>query len=276
MKLIKISSLAALLLLVSYTANAQSYINVGIGYGAPALRELVAVDYHSTSNTTYTGVYSSYGAGLQPELTFGYKFNPNFGMEFGYGYLFGSKIVSDIHDEQGPNTETGTNESWARMHRVMIGARVTASEGAWQPYMRVGMSVGMGGTVFSETETTTTGPSFNSSFHRVDEYSGGVAVGFTGGLGIHYHISDMFAIYGEANMIAQNYSPKRGLITTYDVDGQDQLGSMTIRDKETEYVDEYTTVNPPNDGQPDQDLKFYLPMSSIGVTVGMHFYFGGH
>jgi hypothetical protein len=276
MKHIKTITIAALAVLLSHTAYSQSYINVGIGYGAPALRELVAVDYDNDgTNQTYTGIYSSLGQGLQPSLTFGWKFNPNIGMEFGYGYLLGSKITNNIHDVQGANTETGTDEMWARMHQIMIGGRVTASEGSWQPYMRIGALIGIGGQVFDEYETTTTGPAFTSTYHRIEEYNQGVAFGFTGGLGVHYHMSDMFAIYIEANMNGQNYSPNHSIITTLDVDGVDQLGNMSIRDKETEYVKEYTTVNPPNDGVPDKALRFYLPMSSIGVAVGMHFYFGG-
>lgn len=274
MRILKITSVAALALLLSHTSTAQVYVNVGVGYGAPALRELLVIDYDETDNsTTYTGIYSSLGSGLQPSIAFGYKFNPNVGLEFGYGYLFGTKVVGDINDASSPNVETGTQEMWARMHQFMIGARVTASEGSWQPYMRVGMGFGVGGRVFSETETTTTGPSFSTSYHSIEEYDGGVAFGFTGGLGIHYHMSDMFAIFGEASMVAQNWSPNHSEITKLDVDGQDQLGQMTIRQKETEYVKEYTAVSPPNDGQPDQDLRFFLPMSSIGLTVGVHFYF---
>ncbi len=274
---LKTITIAALGVLLSHSAYSQTYINVGIGYGAPALRELIAVEYDDNGNTaTYKGIYSSLGQGFNPNVTFGWKFNPNVGMEFGYGYLLGSKITSDIRDASGPNVETGTQEMWARMHQFMIGGRVTASEGAWQPYMRVGVLIGVGGQVFSEMETTTTGPSFNSSYHRVEEFNQGVAFGFTGGLGIHYHLSDMFGLYAEATMNAQNYSPNHSIITKLDVDGQDQLAGMNIRQKETEYVTEFTTQNPQNDGQPDQDLRFFLPMSSIGVSVGMHFYFGAH
>jgi hypothetical protein len=277
MRLIKITSLAALSLLFSHTSNAQVYINAGIGYGAPALREMLVVDYNETDNSeTYAGVYSSLGQGFQPHIAFGYKFNPNVGLEFGYGYLLGGKVKGEINDASSPNVETGTQEMWARMHQFMIGARVTASEGSFQPYMRIGMAFGVGGRIYNETETTTSGPAFSSSYHMMEEYYGGLAFGFTGGLGVHYHTSDMFAIFLEASMVAQNYSPNNSEITTLDVDGQDQLGSMTIRQKETEYVKEYTVTGPPNDGQPDQDLRFFLPMSSIGLTAGVHFYFGGN
>lgn len=276
MKLLKITLISVLALTISSSAKAQIYINVGVGYGLPAFRNLVAVEYSSTpSSDTYTGVYSSYGKGLQPELTLGYKLNPHFGLELGYGFLIGSKIVADINDGSTTGfTEAGEQELSARMSRIIVGGRVLFGEGDVHPHMRMGLVLGMGAKITETTSTTTTGPSFNSTFERTDEYTGGVAVGFTGGLGITYHFSDMFGIYFDAGLIAQNYSPQNSVITTYNVDGQDQLGSMTTRQKETEYVDSYTDSGSPNDGAPDQDLKFYLPMSSWGLTVGMHFYFG--
>lgn len=278
MQILKITSLAALTLLLSHTAKAQVYINVGVGYGAPALKELVAVEYNSTqSSDTYTGIYSSLGQGIQPQIAIGYKINPNVGVEVGYGFLMGSKITADINDASNPNfTEVGTQVMQARMQRIIIGTRVAYTEGNIHPYMRMGIVLGMGTQVISETETTTTGPSFSSSYHRIDEYTGGLSIGFTGGLGLTYHLSESFGIFAEAGLTAQNYSPEHGETTTYHIDGQDQLGSMTIRQKQTDYVDEYTVSGPPNDGAPDQDLSFQLPMSSFGLAIGIHLWFGGH
>src|ERR1044072_4971923 len=126
MRLIKITSIAALLLLSAHKADAQVYINLGIGYGAPALRDLVAIDYHSTqSSQTYKGIYSSLGMGFQPDVIIGYKVNPNIGFEVGYGYLIGSRITGEIDDGSSPNVETGTQEISARMSRIMIATRVT-------------------------------------------------------------------------------------------------------------------------------------------------------
>lgn len=276
MRLLKITSFAVLALLFTHTANGQVYVNVGIGYGAPALRDLIAVDYEATqSSETYTGVYSSLGMGFQPDLTLGYKFNENVGLELGYGFLLGSKIVSEVNDASSPNVETGEQRIHARMHRLMLGTKVTAADGDFHPYIRVGFALGVGGKVISEMETTTTGPSFSGAYHSLEEYSGGMAFGFNGGIGFTYHVSDAFGIFVEAAMIAQNYAPAHSELTTLDIDGQDQLGSMTIRQKQTDYVTEYTNPSgPPNDGAPDEDLRFYLPMSSIGIGAGVHFYFG--
>lgn len=277
MQLFKITSIAALALLITHTAKAQVYINVGVGYGAPALRELVLIDYNSTqSSDTYTGIYSSLGQGIQPQITFGYKINPSVALEAAYGFLLGSKITADINDASNPNfTEVGTQELQARMQRVIIGARVAYEEGNIHPYMRMGIVLGLGASVISEVQTTSTGPSFNSSYHRIEEYSGGMSIGFTGGLGLTFHLTDAIGIFAEAGMTAQNYSPDHSELTRYDLDGQDQLSTMNIRQKQTDYVNEYTYTSPPNDGQPDQDLSFHFPMSSFGLAVGVHFWFPG-
>lgn len=277
MRILKLASVAALTLLLSNTAKSQVYINVGLGYGAPALRELVAVEYNSDQNSdTYKGIYSSLGQGFQPHVVVGYKLNPNIGVEIGYGYLLGSKITADINDASNPNfVETGTQEMQARMQRITIGTRVAYTEGHIHPYLRMGIVLGMGTKVISETNTTSTGPAFNSSYHRIEEFSGGLSVGFSGGLGLTYHVSESLGIFAEAGMTAQNYSPDHGVITKYDLDGQDQLGSMNTRQKHTDYVTEYTDNGNSNNDVPDQDLRFHLPMSSFGIAVGIHLWFPG-
>jgi len=276
MKLLKITSLAALALLLSHDANAQVYVNLGVGYNAPAIQQLILVDYNQTSgSTTYKGIYNSLGQGFEPDLTVGYRINPNVGIEIGYGMLLGSKITADIYDASDPNIESGTEIIKARMHRLTLGGRVSYEEGEVHPYLRLGIVVGVGTRVTDEYETTTTGPSFSSSYHRIEEYDGGMAVGFTTGFGLTFHVSETIGFFVEAGLIAQNYSPTHSEITLFDVDGQDQLGSMTIRQKETDYVDEYTATNPSNDGEPRKDLSFYFPASSMGISAGIHFWFPG-
>ena len=278
MRTLKITTIAVFALLLSHSAKAQIYIDLGVGYGAPALRQLVAVEYNSTQNSsTFKGIYSSLGQGIQPQLVVGYKINPNTGIEIGYGFLLGSKISADINDASNPNfTETGTQEMYARMHRLSLGTRVAYTEGNIHPYIRMGIIFGVGAKVISTTETTTTGPSFNETYSREEEYTGGLSIGFTTGLGLRYHISESFGIYLEAGLIAQNYSPAHSEITRFDIDGQDQLGGMTTRQKQTDYVDEFTDSGSPIDGEPDQDLKFHLPMSSWAISAGVHFYFGAN
>ncbi len=276
MKRKNILALTFVTLLLGSTAKAQLYVNAGVGFGAPALRDMLLVDVNeSSSSVTYTGIYSSLGTGFQPGLTLGYKVNPNIGVELGYGYLLGSRIHADIYDASSANIEEGSQEMWARMNQITIGGRVTAAEGPWQPYLCMGIGFGLGGRAYSEIETVTNGPSFNSSYHRIEVFDGGTAFAFTGGLGMNYHMSDRFGIFMEASMVAQQWSPNHSEITTLVIDGQDQLPFMTIRQKETNYVSEYTDPSgPPNDGEPDPDLRFYFPMSSIGIAAGVHFYFG--
>lgn len=277
MKLLKINSLAVIILLSSHTSNAQIYINAGIGYGAPVFKNLLSADYTTTPTSgTYTGQYSSLGRGFQPQLVIGYKINPTAGIELGYGYLIGSKVVKDIEDGSDPDAvEKGTGELWARMSRISLGLRFTQAEGNLNPYMRLGMVLGVGAKVTSETNTTITGPGLNSTFSRKEEFTGGIAVGLSGALGVNYHVSETFGIFFEAGLTAQQYAPQRGLITVYKVDGQDQLGSMNVRQKETEFSEEFTESNPPNDNAPANELKYYWPMSSIDIAVGVHFFFGG-
>ena len=276
MRHLKTTLIAAVTLLFAPVLSAQVYINVGVGYGFPAFPELMDVEYTGTqSSDGYKGIYSSLGQGFQPEITFGYRVNPNTGVELGYGFLMGSKLTTDYNDASDPNAvETGTTEMQARMQRLYLGMRFTRGDENVHPYMRMGVVLGIANKVTEETTGSISGP-FSSSYNRIEEYDGGLAVGFNSGLGITYHFTDMFGIFFEANLTVQNYSPKHSEITTYTINGQDQLGSMTVRQRETDYVDEYTVSGSPNDAQPSQSLKFHVPMSAWGFGAGVHFWFGG-
>jgi hypothetical protein len=72
-----------------------------------------------------------------------------------------------------------------------------------------------------------------------------------------------------------NYSPKKGKVAEWTVDGVDQIPLSTTRDLEWEYVKTLDkTVNIPT-GSPDQVLKETAMLTNVGISIGMKFRFGG-
>ena len=255
--------------------SAQMYIQVGGGYGFPANKELIAWSYKADANTeTYTGEYGTFGKGMDLSLTFGYNLCDNGGVELSYSFLhpLNSQILAATYDDRSDSSiaYTGTDEFGLQMHRIMIGGRFVCGEDNFKPYMRGGIVLGMGGNFshgdykYSQTSSTT------SQTLIFTEYSGGIALGYYAGLGGTYSFSDMIGLYFEAGFVGQKWAPEKSVITRYEVDGQDMLPNMTTRDKETVYLDELTFTNSaPNDNAPDEDLKSYLPMSTIGLNFGV-------
>lgn len=276
MKKLKHILIASAALLIAHSSNAQIYINVGAGYGLAAQRQMVMLETQSTSSSqTDKGIYGSFGAGVLPQLSIGYNINENCGIEANMNYLLGAKISSESNEEIAANwTSMTMQDAWARSFRAGLGFRYSFGEGSMMPYMRSGILFGFGNMITMTSEQTETMSSATTVIKMTQEYDGGTAIGFYGGLGMNYHFSDMVGMFVEIGYIGQNWAPTHSLITEYTVDGQDQLGNMDTRDKETEYLHEVTSSGTPDDTKPDQQLLWYYPMSSWGLNLGVHLYFG--
>lgn len=270
--------LTGVVYLTAQHVNAQLYINPQVGYGLPALKASVGQNFTATtSSTTYDGVRTSLGAGIQPQLFVGYQLIPHFGIEAGYSYLLGAAVESKYDDTSDPlQTVSGSDKWQATMQRVSIGGRVSFEKGKIAPFVRGGVVIGFGAKSVYEFSRTTTSSGSSSTLNRTIEYTGGTAIGFTCGVGLGYQMSEMFAINLEGGFIGQNYSPAHGELTVYEFNGQDQLSNTTVRDRETDFVETLTIDNAPVDtNKPAQALKDYMPMSSWGFSLGVQLKFGG-
>ena len=79
------------------------------------------------------------------------------------------------------------------------------------------------------------------------------------------------AFFSELTMSNLSYSPDKGEITKATYNGRDVLGEIPTREKEIEYVNEYSfnsnTQEP--ESEPAKEPKFNLPFSSAGVGIGI-------
>lgn len=258
-------------------AHAQMYINLGGGFGFPANKELITVSDNITqTNETYTGVYSSLGIGGNGSLILGYMLCENGGLEVGYSYFNSMEVSSRYENSSVPGVnQTGSDEFDAVMNRIYLGGRFTCGENRIKPYMRGGLVLGVGNKIGYGHYRYVQSTSSTQRDERVLEYDGGLAFGYTASIGLNFMFSDNLGMYLEACDIAQRWAPTHSIYTRYDIDGQDQLGNMTTRQKETNYMDEVVVTSSPDDNKPDEDLKMYWPFSSIGIQAGVTFMLGG-
>jgi hypothetical protein len=268
-------------LLVSNVKAQGLYLGIGGGYGFPAAKEAA---YESKTNasgtstsTDYTKVNLSLGKGINTGFFVGFMFNKNLGAELGVSYLIGSKTT--IQDEASSNNASSIDEIIFKgnMLRLTPALKMMVGEGKLQPYTKLGMIVGVGGKFTEEYNSSSTGPFGSSSSIEKYEYTGGVSLGFYGGLGINYALSENLCLFGEIAGNYQNWAPTKGELVTATYDGLDELPFMTTSEKEVEYFDELTVNNnsPTDPGSPSKDLKFYVPFSSIGINIGLVFTLGG-
>ncbi len=183
-----------------------------------------------------------------------------------------------------------------------------------RPYMVTGLVIGFPTYVVDNTMSGTEDFGSNVgilSQTSTDTYSGGMIIGFHGALGIMYSLSDKIGIFGEVACNLQNWSPGKDIYTstetetglggtltdnttttttygssistntnakngtevfngtasTFNYNGGNGTSSETITTTATtENVSETNSRNANNT---------YLPFSSWGITIGVHFNFGG-
>lgn len=246
------------------TMHAQgAYIGFGGGYHIATASQSLA-----TSNTSSTSeiklVKGTFGKGIMPSLFFGTMLNTNVGIELGVGYLLGSKIKSSYSSSYG----TSNYEGSVKAYQLIPTLRICTTAEKVKLYSKSGVVICIAGN-FTEMEKYTS--IFQGSTSMTEEtirkYTGGISIGFIGAAGGQFKISEKCSFFSEISFIAQSWAPSKGKTTSYIVNGQDELASLSAEEKETEFVSSISGT-PPGSGK---SLKTYIPLSSVGINVGIQF-----
>lgn len=263
---------------VSAAKSQGLYAGLGVGYGMPACG--VVIGLNSTSNNpagTFSdeNVKGSFGKGLNFGGYFGYMVSENVGFELGVNYLMGSKYTFTNNDVNGNSTTDRSDDVKANSLRLNPALRIAVGDGKVRPYLRAGLSIGVMNKMTDDYSRTHTDPGGTDITLSTTEYTGGTSIGFTSALGIAFSLSDKMSLFGELTNYYSTWGATTGKITKFTFNGSDQLSTMTTDQKEFEYVDKVDQSMNTSDSQPTKELKTFAPMSSFGISVGLHFSFGG-
>ena len=264
----------------SLFGNAQSdkgfYTNINVGYNKGTasinyLHSLLLTSVNTTetnaTTTQYEGVALTLGDGLTFGANLGYMFNKNIGFELGANYLMGSNIKSNSTSYTG---SISNRESSAKMLQIKPTLVFRAGYDKINPYAKIGLLIGSGKITSSENGKDASG---NTS-EQTRELSGGTSIGFHASLGALYKISDKISLFGELNLTSLEYAPKKMVVTVFTQNGVDQLPTLTVNDKEIQFVDSFTDNSlPSNPNEPDKILKVPFSFDSIGLNVGIQYHF---
>lgn len=263
----------------SLIANAQSdkgfYASVNTGYNigtgnVDRYNSMILGIGNSTQidASTYQIEYLkiNFGKGLNAGATLGYMFNKNMGFELGVNYLFGGK-------NEGHGTELSGDyfnaEASAKMIQIKPTIIVRSGFNKINPYAKVGMVIGSG--KITNTHNQKNGADL---YNDTSEFYGGMPIGFHANIGTLYKLNEKLSLFGELNLVNLEYAPKKGRLTESFKNGVDQLPSMTVRQKEVEFVTTITeSSEPSNPNEPGKSSKIAFTFSSIGLNVGLQYHF---
>ncbi|MBN8696997.1 MAG: hypothetical protein J0L87_10740 [Bacteroidetes bacterium] len=269
MKKINTILLAVGLITVSNVKAQGLYVNTISSYGFSLAPMSISANYNN--NGVVESVRSSFGKGLEFGGGFGFYFNKNIGAEINASYLLGGK--TEFTDASSPNTPADVETLKGRMIRIIPAIKITTGE-KFRPYTKLGFVLGAGCKLIDESVQYSYDWSGIVKTEETSEFSGGMSMGFKGNLGLDLSLSENLAVFGEVNFISQAWAPKKNVTTKFLVNSQDQLSTLPVHSTETEFVDSYNSNASYDPNQPAQSLKIYLPFSSWGVNVGIHYTFG--
>ena len=263
--------------MASNYVNAQGlFVKLNTGY---SLSTNNSGNYY---NTTYTEdgftrelVNRSLSTGLNFGGSVGYMFNANLGFELGLSWL--KSTTSTALYEDTVFGDTGQEELFSSMLRIAPSFVLIADMIKLNPYARFGIVLGSGkiteGGGYSYEGGKKSLKASNAEFDNMYEfeYSGGLAFGFSGSIGVLYGFSEKLSFFGEVNFSNMSYSPEKGKLTKAIEDGLDILDELSIRDKEVVFVDKLTynweQIQP--EDEPSKQLKRSFPLGNYGVNFGI-------
>jgi Outer membrane protein beta-barrel domain len=252
-----------------FYASINSGYNVGTGKANFFQAMILGLaNQNETSSTTSTTelVPITLGKGLNVEANLGYMFNKNIGFQLGANYLFGGKI-------KGSSTSYTGNYTYSEVSAKMIQIKPTlvfrAGYDKLNPYAKVGMVIGSGKITNTQDDKSGTDTSFLTM-----ELDGGMPVGFHASLGTLYKLTDKLSLFGELNLVSLEYAPKKGVITELTENGIDVLPTLTVSEKEVDFIETFTdTGAPTNPNEPSKQAIVPFSFSSFGLNVGLQYHF---
>lgn len=278
-----------LLLLIS-VASSQSfaqglYVRIGGGYGLGASGEDYGnrLVYDSTGIVSNELIYGSNGKGGLFGLDIGYKIDDHIGFQVGVEYLKGANQTRLDYSLWNSNQLVSTQliQEYSNQLRILPAVVINAGLGDIDPYCRVGVSIPLSTTTFiSDISTNLIGMNLVPVFSET-EIVGKFVLGYTGSFGCNFSLGSTLDLFAEVGAISQRLKGSSGKITTYTIDGVDELASIDVIGKEWNYLESVTSEDNNillNSGvnltQPEDRQQISQNLSSFYLKAGVKLYFG--
>lgn len=268
--------------------QAQSF-KFSVGYGVPWISQDIGTNSATTYSTTLNPqtnasvrrttnsveeVRGSFGAGLNASAAFSYTLSENIGVELGISYLSGKEYStnSTYMDYQFDQLATFSHEAETSKSKGILFTptlKFITQQRIFTPYFLAGPVFGKlnfrkeleryrdeNGTVATEFRTT--------------RFTGGVAIGLRGAVGVSIIISKKLSLFSELVFTGMNYYPKESEITRYVINGENKIDQLTTNVRKTVFVDKVVNDSQStDDNSPNRSVRVHVAMSSMSANLGV-------
>jgi len=198
MKIIKI---ALILLICTSSSSAQMYVNAFTGYSFSNSTQYLALETTGNDILNAERMRLNYGKGMNLGAGLGYIFNDNISFEVTINTQFFTKSSYTVfYDNWVTGPVRSKMDYTIRNTNLQIAPLVVYSADLkkMKLYLKAGLNF-----LYSESIIDIVSYTFYSESQEVDK--GGLDMGFRGGLGLQYQVSESTDLYAEYMSIITNY-----------------------------------------------------------------------
>lgn len=265
----------------SLQVNAQKfYVNVNGGYalktGSQQSGFWALYNYSVQSSIDYLSVKPfSFGQGLHTKINIGYIINKNIGAELGFSYIYGYKFKATEVSDNSHDSKTVTY-AYSRI-KIINPSIVFYSNNENKIYLfsKVGFLIAKP-IVYVDNELTQYEYPDTITIHTINKTHklyNSFSIGISASLGINYSISKKVKLTFDFTYQGMSFTPTKQSMIKYTTDGVDVLDNQTISYREIDYVNTISSEDNQLSSVPTKNLKFALPLSSIGFNLGINYSF---
>jgi hypothetical protein len=261
----------------------ELYFKAGLGYGIPQAGQTIDGSgnlYSGSVTQVSTVAYSSaeykmnkvsFSAGLQAVLGAGIMLNKNIGVEVdAVAGLVSKKIAYTIDGTyDAPGYDKRNVSQQAKLPVFVCPALVLQTGDKLKLYARGGLVLPVNNKIVIDAHIESRESLSNSPVNFVtinQEIKTRFAVGFAGAMGVKYKLGKMLSVWGEAGLLSISLYTKKGTLTKYDVNGQDNLVKLKDEQKITNFELKNNTNDPANS---NTSPAYAIPYSNFNITAGI-------
>jgi outer membrane protein W len=277
--------LLILFIISSNVFSQKFYVKPYAGYSIGTFKNGVVTE--SKFYMVYADSVSSYAIenlnnfsiakGWNTGITFGYKFNPNIGIEMGVSYCFGKPTSIEITEKydfyNDPNHYVkldGTNTYKSNILCISPSLLITKQFKDFNPYIKIG---GILNYVFLSEEyferVTTNIPGYIPFYNNSSElkYNSSLSFGLLTSVGTEYQIGENFSVFVDIQNSVAYYSPKKAELLNYLINGENIINSLNVNEKE--FVFENRSFDTGNINEPSKRIKNTFSLCNLSFNLGL-------
>ena len=264
MRIIRFSILVCCLIQFAFAQGV--YLNGGLGYAIPIGGQALGTDLLVTESGEFTekNITGTFGSGIPVKLTGGIMTGKHLGFELSGSFFRGTQLRTGHAVVEGALGAENERQGKASVLSVCPSIVVkTESEDAINFYGRAGFIIPLWSQLVSTSllkEDVSGDSQFDNEVFSKTVTRGGVALGVAGGVGITLPVSDKLGLFFELEGVQLKVPVSSSEMTVYTRNDIDELGSLTVSDKEVNFVKQ---LNQNSNIQSNPDFSTDRPLESL-------------